>query len=427
MPGELFRIIADAAGSRGGARSGGAAAGGSTEGSAFRQLLRAVSQQSKVASMEQGCLEPAKPNTVRFHASPSPALDDGEDDARHSKSSAPTDEQEPTKQEPAGASRRRPDHTVQSDDQHRLSHLSPIAAETAVATIPGSEAQAVGNLVPAQAATPSTDRNGMPSSAPSMTGEPEHAARLEVKDARGALIRHGAPAASRSISAAPGFETVSANLEGTSKLSGREASASEIGKVSVIQQETHFSPVPELTTLQRIADSVVAELKGSSSASAVTASDLASSTKGPDQPLKILTIRLDPPSLGSVTVRFRLTGDSVSIHLAADRRETTRFLEEHRDSIKELMRSVGYAADVASVQHGSLDGFQSGSGQPPSSLGDKPQQQAPQSQGSADTFGPSSDDAQNGAWRQRQERDQNREVRHEQDMVPNNRRGALYL
>ena len=40
MSGELFRIIADAAHSRGGTRSKGATAGGSTETSPFRQLLR---------------------------------------------------------------------------------------------------------------------------------------------------------------------------------------------------------------------------------------------------------------------------------------------------------------------------------------------------------------------------------------------------
>ena len=38
-------------------------------------------------------------------------------------------------------------------------------------------------------------------------------------------------------------------------------------------------------------------------------------------------------------------------------------LDQQRDSIRELMQSAGYVADVAPVQHGSLDGFQSGSGQ----------------------------------------------------------------
>src|SRR5262249_37071580 len=162
----------------------------------------------------------------------------------------------------------------------------------------------------------------------------------------------------------------------------------------VLQQETHLPPVQQFTAPQQVANAVVAELEGSS---APTAPDLASAQGStPDQPIKILTISLDPPALGNVTVRLRLSGDAVSVHLAADRRDTSQMLDQQRESIRELMHSAGYVADVAPVQHGSLDGFQAGSNQSQTSLHGQ-QQQSSQPQGApSDHSGASSGQQQGG-------------------------------
>lgn len=445
VPGQLFRIIADAASSRGGARSDGAPSGGSPETSAFRQLLRTVSQQSKSASMESGAPESAGPGASRFKMPRSPVLHDRQDETRHSERSTANDGQEPT----AGP-------LQQPDTQHSLPHLPLNGADPAVSSMVGVEMQASrGNPASAtgQVAATSTSRrrgpsgptNGADPAVAPMVGSEVQAFRGTAAPATGqaaattghhnmlygAASRMGEPeplpeagalATPRSISAGSSLEAITANLQSGSRLSSRDASAPHISNVSVIQQETHFPPVAQQTAPQQVADAVVEELTRSS---AVTAPDPASpSSSGPDQPLKVLTIQLDPPSLGSVTVRFRLMGDAVTIHLAADRRDTTQLLEEQRGSIRELMRSAGYIADVASVQHGSLDGLPSGSAHPQSTFGGQPQQQ---SQASSDTFNPSSGDAQNGARQPRQEREQNQEARHEQDMVSHNRRGALFI
>jgi len=171
----------------------------------------------------------------------------------------------------------------------------------------------------------------------------------------------------------------------------------------------------------------VAELNGSPAPASSAASDLASAQgNGPDQPLKILTINLEPPALGNVTVRLRLVGTEVSVHLAAERKDTSQMLDQQRDSIRELMQSAGYVADVAPVQHGSLDGFQAGSGQPQPSLTGQLQQSA-QSQGAFDGSGTSSGQSEGGAKQARQERQPNQETRHEQDVAPHTRRGPVYL
>jgi len=124
-------------------------------------------------------------------------------------------------------------------------------------------------------------------------------------------------------------------------------------------------------------------------------------------------------------VRLRLTGDAVSVHLAADRRDTSQLLEQQRDSLRELMRSAGYVAEVAPVQHGSLDGFQAGSGQSQPSLAG--QQQSSNPQGAPGSFGTSSGQSQGEANQAGQERHPNQETRHEQGVARRDPRSAVYL
>ncbi|MCJ9704511.1 flagellar hook-length control protein FliK, partial [Bradyrhizobium sp. SHOUNA76] len=230
---------------------------------------------------------------------------------------------------------------------------------------------------------------------------------------------------SNAMPATSGFETVTANVERAAKASGRDA-LPETTKVIVIQQETHLPPA-QFNAPQQVANAVVAELNDTASPAAAAAPDLAASqTNAPDQPLKILTINLEPPALGNVTVRLRLVGTEVSVHLAAERKDTSQMLDQQRDQIRDLMQSAGYVADVAPVQHGSMDGFQSGSGQSQPQLSGQ-QQPSSQSQGTFGGAGTSSGQSDGGARQARQERESNQETRHDQDMGQQNRRGPVYL
>jgi chemotaxis protein MotD len=228
-----------------------------------------------------------------------------------------------------------------------------------------------------------------------------------------------ATAPNRSMPAGNGFQAVAADIGRAAKLSSRDVQP-EATKVSVIQQETHFPPVAQFTATQQVADAVVAELKGSSAPAASAAPDPASADDAKsDQPLKILTISLDPPALGNVTVRLRLVGPAVSVQLAADRRDTSQMLEEQRGSIRALMQSAGYTADIAPVQHGFLDA----AGQLQPSLSG---QQQP-SQGAFDSFGASTSQPQGGERQARDDRPQNQETRHVQNVVPPSSRDVVYV
>jgi chemotaxis protein MotD len=226
--------------------------------------------------------------------------------------------------------------------------------------------------------------------------------------------------------ASAGFEVVAANIEHAVRASGREP-LQEVTKVTVVQQQTHFPPVAQFTPPQQVASAVVAELENSAASASAPAPDVAAAqSNAGDQPLRILTISLEPAALGNVTVRLRLVGAAISVHLAADRRETSQMLNQQRDTIQELMQSAGYVADVAPVQHGSLDGFQAGSGQPQSSSPGQ-QQQWSQPQGTFDGSSTSSGQPDGGAKQAREERRPNQETRHDPDVAPLDRRGPVYL
>ena len=220
----------------------------------------------------------------------------------------------------------------------------------------------------------------------------------------------------QTMSAATSFDAVAAKA-------GRREALPEATKVTVVQQETHLPPVPQFTATEQVAKAMVAELEGASAPQSPSASNPVSAQGNvPDQPLKVLTISLEPPALGNVTVRLRLVGAAVSVHLAADRKDTSQMLDQQRDSIRELMQSAGYVADVAPVQHGALDGFQPGSSQSqPSSSGQQQPQAAP------DGSSASSGQSQDGARQPRKEQQINQETRHDQDVAPHHRRGAVYL
>ncbi|MGX4802604.1 flagellar hook-length control protein FliK [Bradyrhizobium guangdongense] len=224
----------------------------------------------------------------------------------------------------------------------------------------------------------------------------------------------------------PDFEAVAANVEHAAKSAGRDA-LPETTKVTVVQQETHLPPVAQFSATQQVANAVVSELKSSPAPAASASPDLAGAqNNSPDQPLRILTVNLEPPDLGNVTMRLRLVGNEVSVQLAAERKDTSTMLDQQRDQIRDLMQSAGYVADVAPVQHGSLDGFQSGSGQSQPQLAGQ-QQQSSQSQGAFGGAGTSSGQSDGGARQARQEQQLNQEARHDQDVAPHTRRGPVYL
>lgn len=438
--GQLFAGLAESL-TRGVSRSakGTATTGAKTaDDSSFHDLLHTVSNMAKRALDDQGSDSTAKAASVRPRLAQLTEPDTPKDEPVHERTEEPKSS---TKKDPV-------DQTAKADVPSRLS----------VPTIVGQDLAAA-QAVTMQTPQPSNDRKDI-----SARDERPSTAKGEVQsipDAKVATADVARPAAASSTvarstadasrprpqpaaatlqampkqsdvqpkampAATSGFEAVTANIERAAKSAGRDV-LPETTKVTVVQQETHLPPVPQFSATQQVANAVVSELKGSPAPTASAAADLVGAqSNAPDQPLKILTVNLEPPALGNVTVRLRLVGTEVSVQLAAQRKDTSTMLDQQRDQIRDLMQSAGYVADVAPVQHGSLDGFQTGSGQSQPQFPGQ-QQQSSQSQGAFSGAGTSSGQSDGGARQARQDQQPNQEARHDQDVAPHTRRGPVYL
>jgi chemotaxis protein MotD len=206
-------------------------------------------------------------------------------------------------------------------------------------------------------------------------------------------------------------------------------------KVAVREQETHFEPVPQLTLLQKIVDRISPDL-----ASAPQPASKAAEVALPDihqkgTPVRMLTLQLDPPSMGIVTVRMRLAGDAVEVRLSADRQETTQLLRQEQGALVDAMRSAGYTFDIASIDHSAGSNANPNAGQSHT----QPDQQQSQQPNGGSLFGNGSserqsNDAQAGARHHRQGQDQLHDQlikpaeRHQNEgRGPDRNAGALYL
>ncbi|MGY8634213.1 flagellar hook-length control protein FliK [Bradyrhizobium sp. 14AA] len=434
--GQVFSGLAESLNMRGASRSAKGAATKSQTDSSFNDLLHTVSNLAKRALNDESSDTAVKAGTLRTRLAHAAGQGDSKDDMVHERTDA-ADE--------AGSSHKSSDQKTEksSDTQSAVDHAgqADVSVRPAIFAIAGQELAAVPAVKP-QVHSPAGERGAPASDARSSTAKrevqatgtakdglpefaPSTAASTGARSQATAVAQPGGDESSKAMPATSGFEAVTANVERAVKASARDT-LPEATKVTVVQQETHLPPA-QFNAPQQVANAVVAELKESAGPTASAAPDLAASqTNAPDQPLKILTINLEPPALGNVTVRLRLVGTEVSVHLAAERKDTSQMLDQQRDSIRDLMQSAGYVADVAPVQHGSLDGFQSGSGQSQPQLSGQ-QQQSSQSQGTFDGTGTSSGQSDGDAKQARQERQPNQETRHDQDVGPQTRRGPVYL
>jgi chemotaxis protein MotD len=85
-------------------------------------------------------------------------------------------------------------------------------------------------------------------------------------------------------------------------------------------------------------------------ASAPVAASTSPAAADPKAPLRLLKVALEPPELGRVTIRLRLTGQSLELKVTADKPETVRMLEKDRPFLARVLAESGYRAEDISVQ-----------------------------------------------------------------------------
>ncbi|WP_439401161.1 flagellar hook-length control protein FliK [Bradyrhizobium sp. DASA03068] len=439
--GQLFSGLAESLNVRG-SRSAKGAGTKPQANSSFNDLLHTVSNLAKQALSEDGSETAAKTGTLRTRLiHPTEQEKPKEATPRERVATTPhpksMDEASDNKSEKSTEKPRPVDDVAGTDRQDQSGIAVMVGQEIAAAPAakPQMQLPSADKDAPARDERPPSLKHEAPSAVKAATadtvpsGAAQAGARSQAATSQAMAESQPTPTqgaeSSSAMPASPGFEAVTADVERAAKASVR-AALPETTKVTVVQQETHLPPA-QFNAPQQVANAVVAELKEPSAAAASAAPDLAAAqTNAPDQPLRILTVNLEPPALGNVTVRLRLVGTEVSVQLAAERKDTSQMLDQQRDQIRDLMQSAGYVADVAPVQHGSLDGFQSGSGQSQPQLSGQ-QQSSPQSQDAFGGGGTSSGQSDGGAKQARQERPFSQETRHDQDVAAYHRRGPVYL
>ena len=119
-------------------------------------------------------------------------------------------------------------------------------------------------------------------------------------------------------------------------------------KASVVSQETHFAPVPQLSPALQLANRIAQEVEITDPV--FTTGAAAAANDASAAPVKVLSIKLDPPELGALTIRMSLKQDILHLQIDASRQETARLIERDRDALSGMLRSAGYNFDGLTVQ-----------------------------------------------------------------------------
>jgi hypothetical protein len=66
--------------------------------------------------------------------------------------------------------------------------------------------------------------------------------------------------------------------------------------------------------------------------------------------LRVLSLQLNPVDLGLVTIKMRLSGDSLEMELQVEKQETADLLRNDAEKLSSLLRTSGYRPDVINIQ-----------------------------------------------------------------------------
>jgi len=118
-------------------------------------------------------------------------------------------------------------------------------------------------------------------------------------------------------------------------------------------------------TLQRLGERLAGEVRSLTSSNAQSHAATATTHQAqPGQqaggPVRVLHIQLHPADLGSVSVRMRLVGDGIEVHMRASDARTVQMLQNDSEALTSVLRAAGYRPEVVTLQISSAD---AGSGQ----------------------------------------------------------------
>jgi len=125
-------------------------------------------------------------------------------------------------------------------------------------------------------------------------------------------------------------------------------------KLTVLAAETHFPPTGILSPADQIFHRVAAEV--GAAIATVDPRRLRGSAGEASEPrdasatcIRSLTVLLETGSLAPVTIKLRLSGNSLGLEIEADDLETTRLIGRGRQALAEKLRALGLSVDTLVV------------------------------------------------------------------------------
>jgi chemotaxis protein MotD len=146
---------------------------------------------------------------------------------------------------------------------------------------------------------------------------------------------------------------------GGSGRGGAQHGAAQATPVNVVTQETHTPPVLALSPVQQIATSII---EAADAASSQDGANPAPPAAAPEparqslQALQVLDIKLEPADLGTVSVKMRLTGTKLELHIEVAQKDTLPLLHKEGDSLSSQLQSSGYSVESLTIKAAAENG-----------------------------------------------------------------------
>jgi chemotaxis protein MotD len=128
-----------------------------------------------------------------------------------------------------------------------------------------------------------------------------------------------------------------------------DGSAANDVAATAARQAPTLAPAP-LAPAAQIAGRVAGELTSQVNWVSAGSEGISAGQKPGAQVLRVLEIRLEPAELGTVSVRMSLRGSALEVHVAADRADTARLVQQDRDVLADRLQAAGYSLDTLVIQ-----------------------------------------------------------------------------
>jgi len=109
--------------------------------------------------------------------------------------------------------------------------------------------------------------------------------------------------------------------------------------IKVVRNEMHF-PAPR--PVEQIANAILGKGQVPIGNATASLSQLGLSLSQKLQTVRMLQVQLDPPELGTITVRLRLASTALDISVEAGQQETAELIRRDQEALARLLRSAGY-------------------------------------------------------------------------------------